>query len=79
MLKIDRGLVAQIGGRERDRIVVKATDPPRPRAGPQGGRRGRRGADQLDLLKEWGCDFYQGFLGSAPLTHEELTRFASAA
>jgi EAL domain-containing protein (putative c-di-GMP-specific phosphodiesterase class I) len=25
MLKIDRGLVAQIAGRERDRIVVKAT------------------------------------------------------
>ena len=32
---------------------------------------------QLALLKEWGCDRYQGFLGSIPLTHEELMRFAA--
>ncbi len=30
------------------------------------------------MLKEWGCDFYQGFLGSPPLTQDELTRFAAA-
>jgi EAL domain-containing protein (putative c-di-GMP-specific phosphodiesterase class I) len=35
-------------------------------------------SEQLALLKDWGCDLYQGFLGSPPLTHEELTRFAAA-
>jgi EAL domain-containing protein (putative c-di-GMP-specific phosphodiesterase class I) len=34
---------------------------------------------QLQLLAEWGCDFYQGFLGAGALTHEELTRFVATA
>ncbi|HEU4498915.1 MAG TPA: hypothetical protein VFR60_06225 [Sphingomicrobium sp.] len=33
---------------------------------------------QLHLLEEWGCDLYQGFLGAAPLTEEELLRFVVA-
>jgi EAL domain-containing protein (putative c-di-GMP-specific phosphodiesterase class I) len=39
---------------------------------------GVESADQLALLKEWGCDLYQGFLGSVPLTQDELTRFVAA-
>jgi EAL domain-containing protein (putative c-di-GMP-specific phosphodiesterase class I) len=35
--------------------------------------------DQLVLLKDWGCDVYQGFLASAALSHDDLIRFASAA
>ena len=34
--------------------------------------------EQLTLLREWGCDLYQGFLGSAPLTHDQLSRFVAA-
>ena len=40
---------------------------------------GVESAEQLALLREWGCDLYQGYLGSVPLAHEDLTRFAAAA
>ena len=77
MLKIDRGLLADIERRERSRIVVKALI----RLGRELGLRiaaeGVETAQQLALLKGWGCDLYQGFLGSAPLSYEELVRFAS--
>ena len=41
-LKIDRGLIADIVGGKRDRIVVKAMIAPGPRARSEGGRRRRR-------------------------------------
>lgn len=79
MLKIDKGLVAQIAGRERDRIVVKATIALARELGLKVVVEGVESADQLALLREWGCDLYQGFLGSAPLTHDQLSRFVAAA
>jgi len=30
-------------------------------------------ADQLDFLREKGCDFYQGYIKSKPLPAEEFT------
>ena len=33
---------------------------------------------QLELLADWGCDLYQGFLGAGPLNEIELARFVSA-
>jgi EAL domain-containing protein (putative c-di-GMP-specific phosphodiesterase class I) len=78
MLKIDRGLVAEIAHRERDRIVVKALIHLARELGLQVVSEGVESAEQLELLKEWGCDLYQGFLGSPPLRHDELTRFAGA-
>jgi len=77
MLKIDRGLVAQIAGRERDRIVVKATIALARELGLKVIVEGVESADQLALLKTWGCDLYQGYLGSVPLTHDELSRFVT--
>ena len=78
MLKIDRGLVAQIAGRERDRIVVKATIALARELGLKVVVEGVESDEQLTLLREWGCDLYQGFLGSAPLTHDQLSRFVAA-
>jgi EAL domain-containing protein (putative c-di-GMP-specific phosphodiesterase class I) len=77
MLKIDRGLVAEIVRRERDRIVVKALIKLARELNLTIVVEGVETVDQLALLKEWGCDLYQGFLDAAPLTHEELTWFAS--
>lgn len=77
MLKIDRGLVAQIAGRERDRIVVKATIALARELGLKVVVEGVESAEQLALVKAWGCDLYQGFLGSEPLTHDQLTRFVA--
>lgn len=77
MLKIDRGLVSEIVRRERDRIVVKALIALARELGLKVVVEGVESAEQLALLKEWGCDLYQGFLGARPLTQDELTRFAA--
>ncbi len=79
MLKIDRGLVANIVKREHDRIVVKALIRLARDLNLKVVVEGVETADQLALLKDWGCDVYQGFLASAALTEAELMRFATAA
>ena len=79
MVKIDRGLVAHIVDRERDRIVARTLIRLARELGLQVVVEGVETADQLALIQDWGCDLYQGFIGAAPLSHEELTRFASAA
>lgn len=78
-LKIDRGLVADIGRHDRDRIVVSGMIRLAHELGLKVVVEGVETEDQLALLKHWGCDLYQGFLGSPPLTHDELARFASMA
>ena len=79
MLKIDRGLIVEIVRREPDRIVVKALISLARELGLQVVVEGVESAEQLALLKDWGCDLYQGFWGSPPLTHEQLTGFAATA
>jgi EAL domain-containing protein (putative c-di-GMP-specific phosphodiesterase class I) len=79
MIKIDRGLVTNIVRRERDRIVARRLISLAHELGLKVVVEGVETADQLELLKDWGCDLYQGFLGSGPLSHEALTRFAEAA
>jgi EAL domain-containing protein (putative c-di-GMP-specific phosphodiesterase class I) len=78
-IKIDRGLVADIVGGERDRIVVKAMIHLARELDLKVVVEGVETRSQLELLAEWGCDLYQGFLGAGALTHEELTRFVAAA
>ena len=78
-IKIDRGLVADIVGGERDRIVVQAMIHLARELDLKVVVAGVETTGQLALLAEWGCDFYQGFLGAGALTHEELTRFVTAA
>lgn len=77
IVKIDRGLVTQIARQERDRIVVKALIGLAQELGLKIVVEGIETAEQLALIRDWGCDRYQGFLGAAPLTHEQLTRFAA--
>jgi EAL domain-containing protein (putative c-di-GMP-specific phosphodiesterase class I) len=78
-IKIDRGLVADIVGGERDRIVVKAMIHLARELDLKVVVEGVETRGQLELLAEWGCDLYQGFLGAGALTHEELTRFVATA
>ena len=77
MLKIDRGLIGEIVRRERDQIVVKALIHLARELGLEVVVEGVETAEQLRLLREWGCELYQGFLGSRPLSQDELTRFAA--
>lgn len=79
MLKIDRGLVTEIVRREPDRIVVKALISLARELGLTVVAEGVESAEQLALLEDWGCNLYQGFWGSPPLTHQELIRFVSKA
>lgn len=78
-IKIDRGLVADLVGGERDRIVVKALIHLARELQLKVVVEGIETAAQLALIAEWGCDLYQGFLGAGALTHDELTRFVAAA
>lgn len=74
-LKIDRGLISDIVGRDRDRIVVRALLRLAQDLELKTVVEGVECSAQLALLADWGCDLYQGFLGSEPLTEEELHRF----
>jgi len=78
-IKIDRGLVADIVGGERDRIVVRAMIHLARELDLKVVVEGVETTSQLALLAEWGCDLYQGFLGAGALTHDELMRFVAAA
>jgi EAL domain-containing protein (putative c-di-GMP-specific phosphodiesterase class I) len=78
-IKIDRGLIADIVGGERDRIVVKAMIHLARELDLKVVVEGVETTGQLALLAEWGCDLYQGFLGAGALTHDELMRFVAAA
>jgi EAL domain-containing protein (putative c-di-GMP-specific phosphodiesterase class I) len=79
MLKIDKGLVRGIVDGARDRIVVEAMVRLARELDLKVIVEGIETAEQLALIAEWGCDLYQGFFGSRPLNHEELTRFVAAA
>ncbi|MEO7634739.1 MAG: EAL domain-containing protein [Sphingomicrobium sp.] len=78
LIKIDRGLIAEIVGRSRDRIVVKALISLARELDLKVVVEGVESRGQLSLLADWGCDFYQGFLGAGALTHDELMRFVAA-
>jgi EAL domain-containing protein (putative c-di-GMP-specific phosphodiesterase class I) len=78
-IKIDRGLIADIVGGERDRIVVKAMIHLARELDLKVVVEGVETTGQLALLADWGCDLYQGFLGAGALNHEELYRFVAAA
>lgn len=78
-LKIDRALIADIAGQDRDRIVVRAMLHLAQDLGMKTVVEGVESAAQLALLADWGCDLYQGFLGSEPLDEDELVRFVRTA
>ncbi len=77
-IKIDRAMVADLVGRERDRIVVKAMIAMASELGLKVVVEGVESVAQLDLIAGWGCDLYQGFLGAGALNGEELARFVAA-
>lgn len=78
-IKIDRGLVTDIVGGARDRIVVEALIHLARQLDLAIVVEGVETTGQLALLAEWGCDLYQGFLGAGALTENELMRFVAAA
>lgn len=77
-IKIDRAMVADLVGRERDRIVVKAMISMARELGLKVVVEGVENVAQLDLVAGWGVDLYQGFLGAGALDVAELERFVAA-
>ena len=78
-IKIDRAMIADIVGGERDRIVVKAMIRMADELGLKVVVEGVESTAQLQILAEWGCDLYQGFLGAGALDEAELSRFVEMA
>lgn len=78
-LKIDRGLVVDLVEGQRDRIVVRAMISLARELDLKVVVEGVETAEQLALLADWGCDLYQGFLGSIALDEDDLARFVSDA
>ena len=76
-LKIDRGLIAHLVGGSRDRIVVRALIALARELSLQVVVEGVEEPEQLALLRGWGCDLYQGFLGSEALCEDELRLFTA--
>jgi EAL domain-containing protein (putative c-di-GMP-specific phosphodiesterase class I) len=78
-IKIDRAMIADIVGGSRDRIVVKAMIGMARELGLSVVVEGVESMAQLQILAEWGCDLYQGFLGAGALDEQELARFVETA
>lgn len=77
-IKIDRAMVADLVGRERDRIVVRAMISMARELGLKVVVEGVENVGQLELVARWGADLYQGFLGAGALDLAELERFVAA-
>jgi EAL domain-containing protein (putative c-di-GMP-specific phosphodiesterase class I) len=78
-IKIDRAMITDIVGADRDRIVVRAMIRLARELDLKVIVEGVENLAQLHLLEEWGCDLYQGFLGAGALDETELRRFVVAA
>ncbi len=77
-LKIDQRLSADITGSSRDRIVVRGVIDMARSLGLGVIAEGVETHEQLTLLAREGCNYYQGFLFSGPVTTEELVRLSGA-
>jgi diguanylate cyclase (GGDEF)-like protein len=71
-LKIDKKLAQDIAGSPRDRIVVRGVIEMALSLGLAVVAEGVETPEQLDLLAKEGCQYYQGFLCSEPLTGAAL-------
>jgi len=78
VLKIDRGLVVDIVGGNRESIVMRAMIHMAHDLGLKVLVEGVETIEQLELLTEWGCDAYQGFLGAGALGMNDLCSFVAA-
>ncbi|HEY0625203.1 MAG TPA: EAL domain-containing protein [Allosphingosinicella sp.] len=76
-IKIDKRLMEDIAGSDRDRVVVAGTIDMARKLGLEVIAEGVETQEQLRLLREEGCDLYQGFLCSPPVDSATLTELVS--
>jgi diguanylate cyclase len=75
-LKLDKGMTPDINGTGKDRIILRAIIAMAKALELQIIAEGVEQADELETLRAEGCDYFQGFLLSPPLTPDEFERFA---
>ena len=75
-LKIDSGLTSDIDGSEKDRVVVHSIIDMAKSLGLEVIAEGVETEAQLEALTQQGCEYFQGFLRSGPLSPEEFEAFA---
>jgi diguanylate cyclase len=75
-LKIDKGMTPDIAGTGKDRIVLRAIIAMGQALELKIIAEGVESESELDMLRAEGCDYFQGFLRSPPLSAEEFERFA---
>jgi EAL domain-containing protein (putative c-di-GMP-specific phosphodiesterase class I)/ActR/RegA family two-component response regulator len=71
-LKIDKSFIQEMSGNDRDRIMVQKTIEIGHELGMQVIGEGVETQEQLDILREKGCDIAQGFFFSRPLPAQEM-------
>lgn len=77
-LKIDRTFIRDIGSNPDDAAIVEAMIAMAHRLQLSVVAEGVEQREQLDLLREWGCDEMQGYYSSAPLPADECSAFLTA-
>ncbi len=78
-LKIDKRLSQDISGSERDRVVVRSVIEMARSLDLAVIAEGVETEEQLALLAQEGCNYYQGFLCSPPVDAAELVRLVTGA
>jgi EAL domain-containing protein (putative c-di-GMP-specific phosphodiesterase class I) len=76
-LKIDRSIVADITGSQRDALIVRSTIDLAHSLGLKVVAEGIETSDAFSLLSAMGCDHAQGYLISRPLPLSQLFEFLS--
>ncbi len=75
-LKIDKGMTPDISGTGKDRIVMRAIIAMAKALDLKIIAEGVERQEELEMLKIEGCDYFQGYLKSQPLSAEAFERFA---
>ncbi|AMO71539.1 putative bifunctional diguanylate cyclase/phosphodiesterase [Sphingorhabdus sp. M41] len=75
-LKIDSGLTGDMSGSPKDQVVVRSIIDMAHSLDLSVIAEGIETESQLDILAEQGCEFFQGFLRSGPLSPDEFEAFA---
>lgn len=77
-LKVDRSFVIDLPGQPADRAVVKVVVDLGHNLGMSVTAEGVETFEQLDCIKQMGCDIVQGYLFSKPLAPEQCAAFISS-
>jgi diguanylate cyclase len=77
-LKLDRSLVCDIEHDPRDRVIVAAMMAMARALGLKVIAEGVESEGQLAILRDQGCDLFQGFLRAGPMDAAEFAALAAA-